>query len=61
MAKEFRVLGLECELGLLQRADGSARISHGETCVTCAVYGPVEVKVNKEQCDRYALADFFIY
>lgn len=43
---------LGCELGLLQRADGSARVSQGKTSVICAVYGPGEVKVNKEQCDE---------
>lgn len=42
-----------CELGLLERADGSARLVQGETSVLCAVYGPAEVKVAKEQCDRY--------
>ena len=44
---------LKSELNLLQRADGSARLTQGATSVLCAVYGPVEVKMSKEQCDRY--------
>ncbi len=47
-----KLRSLECELGLLKRADGSARLSQGNTRVLCAVYGPAEVKINKEQCDQ---------
>lgn len=43
---------LECELSLLSRADGSARVIQGGTSVLCAVYGPAEVKIAKEQCDK---------
>ena len=43
---------LSCELGLLERADGSARVLQGDTSVLCAVYGPAEVKSSKEECDR---------
>ena len=43
---------LECELSLLKRADGSARVVQGGTSVLCAVYGPVEVRIAKEQCDK---------
>lgn len=43
---------LECELSLLKRADGSARVIQGGSSVVCAVYGPAEVKIAKEQCDR---------
>lgn len=46
-----RLRELKCELGLLERADGSARLVQGSTSVLCAVYGPAEVKVSKEQCD----------
>ena len=34
---------LECEQGLLHRADGSARVNQGETSVIVAVYGPITV------------------
>ena len=50
--KMARLREMRCELGLLERADGSARLTQGETSVLCAVYGPAEVKVSKEQCDR---------
>ena len=43
---------LSCELGLLERADGSARVLQGGTSVLCAIYGPAEVKVSKEDCDK---------
>ena len=43
---------LSCDLGLLERADGSARVVQGSTSVLCAVYGPAEVKISKEDCDK---------
>lgn len=43
---------LQCELGVLQRANGSARVVQGETAVLAAVYGPAEVKASQELCDR---------
>ena len=43
---------LSCELDLLERADGSARVLQGDTSVLCAIYGPAEVKVSKEDCDK---------
>lgn len=43
---------LQCELGLLERADGSARLAQGDTSVLCAVYGPAEVKISKEDCEK---------
>ena len=43
---------LHSELSLLARADGSARLVQGASSVLCAVYGPAEVKVSKEQCDK---------
>ncbi len=48
-----RIRELKCELGLLERADGSARLCQGDTSVLCSVYGPVEVKMIKEMCERY--------
>lgn len=47
-----RLRELHSELGLLTRADGSARLVQGSTAVLCAVYGPAEVKISKEKCDR---------
>ena len=44
---------MECDLGLLARADGSARLVQGGTSALCSVYGPAEVKISKERCDRY--------
>ena len=49
-----RLREMSCELGLLVRADGSARLVQGDTSVLCAVYGPAEVKMGKEQCNRLA-------
>lgn len=45
-------LSLKCEFGLLERADGSARILQGATSVLAAVYGPAEVKASREKWDR---------
>ena len=47
-----RLRPLQCELGVLHRADGSARVVQGETAVLAAVYGPAEVKASQELCDR---------
>jgi exosome complex component RRP46 len=43
---------ITCEQGHLSRPDGSATMYQGDTCVMAAVYGPAEVRVNKEQLDR---------
>ncbi|XP_045214083.1 exosome complex component RRP46-like isoform X2 [Mercenaria mercenaria] len=43
---------LTCEMGQLSRPDGSATTFQGDTCVTVSVYGPGEVRINKEQLDR---------
>ena len=43
---------LSCEFGLLERADGSARVVQGATSVLGAVYGPAEAKPNKEKWDK---------
>jgi len=47
-----RLRPLSCDLGVLKRADGSARVVQGDTSVLCAVYGPAEVKASQEQSDR---------
>ncbi|XP_028395956.1 exosome complex component RRP46-like [Dendronephthya gigantea] len=41
-----------CELGLLNNTDGSALFSHGNTSVMVGVYGPAEVRFNKEIVDK---------
>ena len=43
---------MNCELGQLSRPDGSTAFSQGDTCVVSAVYGPGEVRMNKEQLDK---------
>ena len=43
---------LNCELGSLTRPDGSAVLSQGDTCIISAVYGPGEVRMNREQLDK---------
>lgn len=40
------------EYGNLSRPDGSALYAHGETVVQAAVYGPTEVRQNKELIDK---------
>lgn len=41
-----------CDLGNLSRCDGSAQLNQGDTSILAAVYGPGEVKMNKEIIDR---------
>lgn len=43
---------LQCELGNLSRPDGSSVLTQGDTCVISAVYGPGEVRLNREQLDK---------
>jgi exosome complex component RRP46 len=43
---------MSCELGVLTRAHGSCNFSQGNTQILAAVYGPQEVKQNKEQPHR---------
>lgn len=52
VATMIRLRGIECELGLLERADGSARLVQGGTAALCAVYGPADVRVSKEDCEQ---------
>jgi exosome complex component RRP46 len=45
-----------CEQGALFRADGSARMSHGNSTVLVAVYGPGQAKSRRsEQIDRVTI------
>lgn len=41
-----------CQLGYSTKADGSAQLSQGLSTVLSGVYGPVEVKRNREKPDR---------
>lgn len=41
-----------CQLGYSSKADGSAQLSQGLATVLAGVYGPVEVKRNREKPDR---------
>lgn len=38
---------LACEWGVLHRADGSARMAIGDTCVLVGVYGPKTMKAGR--------------
>ncbi|RHY17822.1 hypothetical protein DYB37_004271 [Aphanomyces astaci] len=46
-SKEIRPLS--CEQGLLNRADGSARFSHGSTSVVASVNGPAAAKNRRQE------------
>lgn len=50
--KNNQIRPIECEFGLLNRADGSVRYSQANTSVIAAVYGPLSVKVKSEFIDR---------
>ena len=44
--------GQTSDLGCLTRQDGSVSLSQGDTTSIAVVYGPAEVRINKEQIDR---------
>lgn len=46
---------IKCEMGLFERADGSAYFEQGNTRVLCAVYGPREVRYSAEATHRALL------
>lgn len=46
---------LECDIGILQKSDGSVMFQQGETKVVGGVLGPAEVKVHKEHLDKATL------
>ena len=52
----MQLRAMQSVMGVLQRADGSARVVQGQTAVLCAIYGPAEVKASRELSDRCALA-----
>ncbi|XP_035228251.1 exosome complex component RRP46-like, partial [Stegodyphus dumicola] len=43
---------LSVQFSNLSRSDGSALLAVGDTVVQAAVYGPTEIKVSKELCDK---------
>lgn len=43
---------MTCELGQITRCDGDVCLMQGQTCVAAAVYGPTEVRMNKEILDK---------
>lgn len=43
---------LKCEFNVLSRPDGSAVLAQGETVYLAAVYGPVEVKLQRIQIEK---------
>uniref|UniRef100_A0A1B6KD59 Uncharacterized protein n=1 Tax=Graphocephala atropunctata TaxID=36148 RepID=A0A1B6KD59_9HEMI len=43
---------LKCEINVLKNPDGSAMLAQGDTVFLAAVYGPVEVKLQKFQIDK---------
>ena len=47
-----RLRPMICSLGEISRGDGSVILCQGDTTVACAVYGPGEVRVNKELIDQ---------
>lgn len=50
--ERVQLRAMTSEMGVLQRANGSARVVQGQTAVLCAVYGPAEVKASRELYDR---------
>ena len=58
LQKLFKMPNLEdmrplyCQLGFCSKSDGSAQLSQGQTTVLSGVFGPVEVKRNREKPDK---------
>ena len=47
---QLRPLG--CEVGVMVRADGAARFSHGDSTVLATVTGPADISASREVSDR---------
>ena len=47
---QLRPLG--CEVGVMARADGAARFSHGDSTVLATVTGPADISASREESDR---------
>nr|CAD7448896.1 unnamed protein product [Timema bartmani] len=50
--EELHLRPLNCELNVLTRPDGSAMLTQGNTAVIAAMYGPVEVKLQKISIEK---------
>jgi len=50
--KSYEIRGFRCELGYLERADGSCKLEQGKTQVVAAVYGHLEARGRTELPDR---------
>ncbi|GJQ09326.1 hypothetical protein GpartN1_g1117.t1 [Galdieria partita] len=50
--KAYEIRGFRCELGYLERADGSCRLEQGKTQVVAGVYGPLEARGRNELPDK---------
>jgi len=50
---------LKCKFSALTRPDGSVQLCEGETVVLAAVYGPVEVKMQKVLIDKASVECFY--
>ena len=50
---------IACEQGQLNRADGSARFSHADSCVLASVLGPAGVQKRQEIVNRAAVEVVF--
>ncbi|KAK2553833.1 Exosome complex component RRP46 [Acropora cervicornis] len=46
---------MRCEQCLLNKSDGSASFSQGDTQVIAAAYGPAEVRLSREIIDKATL------
>ncbi|XP_067000732.1 exosome complex component RRP46 [Anabrus simplex] len=57
--EEYILRPIQCELNILSRPDGSAMVTHGNTAIIAAVYGPVEVKPQRILIDRASVEIFY--
>ena len=51
-SKPHQLRLLSSEVGILSQPDGSANLYHGDTSILAAVYGPTQVRINKEKIDK---------
>ncbi|KAH6571759.1 hypothetical protein BASA60_007017 [Batrachochytrium salamandrivorans] len=56
-ATQLRTMG--CVIGMLSRADGSARFSLGDSNVLCSVYGPTAARARDERLDQACIQVVF--
>ncbi|OWF52673.1 exosome complex component RRP46-like isoform X2 [Mizuhopecten yessoensis] len=55
----FQLRHMMCEFGQLSRPDGDVTVFQGDTSVTTAVYGPGEVRMNKEILNKATVETVF--